>query len=218
MRRDVGRHADRNALTAVDEQVREAGRQNMGFLFGFVKVGVPVHGVLFNVSEHLTGNFGHTGLGVTVGSRGVTVNGAEVALAVHERIAQTEILCKTNHRIVDRSITVRVIRTENGTDSVRGFAIRMARVIAALVHRVKDAAVYGLEAVPHIRQRARDNDRHGIVKERGFNLVLDIPHNDLRSRTGNHDNIFFHSHSPLFYRGFYHDIGQVSGCYKFILE
>src|SRR5699024_8721852 len=97
--------------------------QHVGFLFGLVKVGVPVHGLLLDVGEHLTGDFGHAGLGITVGGRGVAVHRTEVALAVHEGIAQAEILRQTHHGVVDRGVAVGVIGTQHGADGIGGFAV-----------------------------------------------------------------------------------------------
>ena len=86
--RDVGGHADRDALAAVDQQVREAAGQDAGFLLRLIEVGVPVDGILVDIGQHLNGHPAHAGLGVTVSSRGVAIHGTEVALAVHQRIAQ----------------------------------------------------------------------------------------------------------------------------------
>ena len=192
VRRDVGCHADRDALTAVDQQVREAAGQNMRLLFGLVKVGVPVDGVLFNIGQHLAGHLGHAGLGITVGSRGVAVHRAEVTLTVNQRIAQAEILCQTHHGIVDRSVTVRVVRAQHRTDRIGRFAVGMLRVIAALMHRVQNAAMHGLEAVTHIRQSTRHDNGHRVIKERRLDFLLHIAHNDLGTGPRHHDDIFFH--------------------------
>ena len=50
---DVGGHAHRNALAAVDEQVREAGRQDERLLLPPVVVGDHVDGALVDASEQL---------------------------------------------------------------------------------------------------------------------------------------------------------------------
>ena len=52
--RDVGGHADRNALTAVDQKVREAAGQHAGFLLGLVKVSEsPLGGALGRMPRDL---------------------------------------------------------------------------------------------------------------------------------------------------------------------
>ena len=71
--RDVGSHTNGNALTAVDQQVRETAGQNAGLLLGLIKVGVPVDGILVDIGQHLHGHAAHAGLGVTVSSRGVAI-------------------------------------------------------------------------------------------------------------------------------------------------
>src|SRR5699024_4730417 len=161
-------------LAAVHQQVGEAAGQHVGFFFGFVKVGVPVHGVLLDVGEHLAGDLGHTGFGITVGSRGGAVHGTEVALAIHQGIPQAEILGLTDHGVVDGSVAVGLVGGQHGTYGVGGFAVGMLGVGAALVRGVQDAPVHGLEAFAHSGQRAGNNDRHGIVQEGRFDLLFDI--------------------------------------------
>ena len=55
VRRDVGRHPDRDARAAVDEQVREAGRQHDRLLGAAVVGGDEVDRVLVDVPQHLGG-------------------------------------------------------------------------------------------------------------------------------------------------------------------
>src|SRR5699024_6329705 len=50
--RDVGGHAHGDAGRAVDQQVGEARGEHPGLFQGLVEVGVPVHGVLVDVSQH----------------------------------------------------------------------------------------------------------------------------------------------------------------------
>ena len=51
VRRDVGRHADRDALRAVDQQVREAGRQDLRLALGLVVIGLEIDRVLVEIVE-----------------------------------------------------------------------------------------------------------------------------------------------------------------------
>ena len=50
---------------------------------------------------------------------------------------------------------------------------------AQLVHRVKDAALRGLQPVAHVGQRARDDHRHRVIEERILDLVGDVDLRDL---------------------------------------
>ena len=156
--RDVGGHADGDALTAVDQQVGEAAGQDAGLFLRLVEVGVPVDGVLVDVGQHLDRHAAHAGLGVTVSSRRVAIDRAEVTLTIHQRVAQGEILCQTDHGVVDGGVAVGVVRAQHRTDGIRRLAVGMAGVVAAFVHGVEDAAVDGLQAVTHIRQGAGHDD------------------------------------------------------------
>ena len=156
--RDVGGHTNGDALTAVDQQVRETAGQNAGLLLGLIKVGVPVDGILVDIGQHLHGHAAHAGLGVTVSSRGVAIHRTKVTLTIHQRIAQREILCQTDHGIVDRCVAVGMVGTQHRTNGVGGFAVCMAGVVAALMHGVQDAAVDRLQAVSHIGQGAGHDD------------------------------------------------------------
>ena len=64
VRRDVGRHADGDALGAVDQQVREAGRQDLRLALGVVVVRLEIDGVLVDVVEQRIGDAGEPRLGV----------------------------------------------------------------------------------------------------------------------------------------------------------
>ena len=43
-----------------------------------------------------------------------------------------------------------------------------------VVHCSQDTPLRGLEAIANIRQRTRDDDRHGIIHVRGLHLVLNV--------------------------------------------
>ena len=88
VRRDVGGHADGDAGAAVDDEVGDARGQDGGLDGGLVVVGGEVDGVGVDVGEHLAGDAGEAGLGVTHGGGWVAVDGAEVALAVDEEVAE----------------------------------------------------------------------------------------------------------------------------------
>src|SRR5699024_7152730 len=89
---DVGGNAHGDAAGAGHQQVGEAGGEDPGLLLCLVKVGVAVQRLLFDVPQPLVGELGHAGLGVPVGGRGVAVDGAEVAVAVHQGIAHGKVL------------------------------------------------------------------------------------------------------------------------------
>ena len=102
VRRDVGRHADGDAGRAVDQEVGHAAGQHLGLAPRLVVVGHPVDGVGVDVAQHLHGDLAEARLGVTHGRRRVALDGAEVALAVDERVAHVEVLGHAHERRVDR--------------------------------------------------------------------------------------------------------------------
>ena len=113
--RDIGGHAHGDAGGAVDQQIGEAAGQHTGFLAALVKVGVPVHGVLLNVPQHLVGELGQPGLGVTVGGGGIAIYGAEVAVAVHQHIPHGEVLGQTDQGVIDGLVAVGVVAAQHVT-------------------------------------------------------------------------------------------------------
>ncbi len=104
------------------------------------------------------GQAGEPDLGVTHGRGGVAVDGAEVALAVHQRIAHGEVLGHAHRRVVNRGVPVGVVFTDDVPHDAGALAVRPVPVVAPLGHGEQDAAVHRLEPVPHIRQGPADDD------------------------------------------------------------
>ena len=184
MRRDVRRHADGDAGRAVDEQVREPGRQDLRLLLGAVVVVDEVDRVLVDVGQHLGGDARQAGLGVAHGRGAVAVDRAEVALAVDERVAHREVLGQADQGVVEGRVAVRVVLAHDLADDRRALAVRRAGREAHLAHRVEDAAVDRLEAVADVGQRALDDDAHRVVEVAGPHLVLDADDSNLAQIVG----------------------------------
>ena len=174
VRRDVGRHADGDAVAAVHQQVREARGQHGGLGERLVVVGLPVDGVLLQVAEQLHGRLCQAALGVTHGGRGVAVDVAEVAVAVDQRRAHGEPLGEADHRLVDGRVTVRVVLTDDFADRPGTLLVRAVGEDAALVHRVEDAAMDRLQAVAHVGQGAGRDDRHRVFDEALAHLMAEL--------------------------------------------
>ena len=116
VRRDIGRHTDRDTDRTVEEELRELGREDQRLVVHPVEVGDEVHCVLFDIEKHLLGNGRELGFGVTVGRGAVAVHRAEVSLSPHQRVAEREILRHADHRVIHRRIAMRVVFTEHLTD------------------------------------------------------------------------------------------------------
>ena len=174
MRRDVGGHADGDAVGAVDQQAGEARGQDRGFFQAFVVVGLEVDRFLVEIAQQLHGRLAQTRLGVTHCCCRVTVDGAEVAMAVDKRNAHAERLGQAHHGVVYGGVAVRVILADNVADGTGRLHMRTVRRVAGLVHGVQDAAMDRLQAVAHVGQGAADDDAHGIFQERRSHLLAQI--------------------------------------------
>ena len=174
MGRNIGSHANRDAGRTVDQQVGEAGGQDLGLCQGLVVVGTPVNRVLLQVAKQLHGGLGQAALGVAHGRGGVAVDVAKVTVAVDERGAHGEPLRQADHGVVHRGVAVGMVLTDNLADRPSGLLMRAVGEDAALVHCVEDAAVNGLQAVANVRQGARGDDRHGVLDEGLLHLAAEL--------------------------------------------
>ncbi len=108
VRRDRGRHADRDSLRAVREQVRETAGQHHRLFRLAIIIGAELDAVFVDPLEQEPGDLGHPRFGVAVGGGIVAVDIAEIALAVDQRIARGKILRQAHHGIVDRLVAMRM--------------------------------------------------------------------------------------------------------------
>ncbi len=174
VRRDIGRHADRDAGRTVDQQIRKARRQHRRLMLGIVVVGREIDGILVQIVQQCIGDAHHAHLGVTHGRRRVAVHRTEVALPVHQQVAQRKGLRHAHHGVVDRRVAVRVILTHDVADHARGFAIGAVPDVALLMHGEEHAPVHRLEPVAHVRKRPAHDHAHGVIEIGPTHLVLEI--------------------------------------------
>ena len=173
VRRDVGRHADRDAACTIGEEVREPRRQHHRLALGIVVVRREIDGVLVDVREQRVRDLGEAHLGVAHRRGRIAVDRAEIALAVDQRQAHGEILRHAHQRVIDRLVAMGMILADDVADHAGGLAIRLVPLVAGLVHRIEDAAVHRLEAVARIGQRARHDHAHGVVEIGPLHLLDD---------------------------------------------
>ncbi len=173
VRRDVGRHADRNAAGPVDQQIGKARRQHRGLALGIVVVALEIDGVLVDVVKQGVRDLGETGFRVTHRGGGIAIDRTEIALPVDQRQAHGEILRHTHQRVIDRLVAVRVIFTHHVADGAGRLAERLVPVEAVLVHRVEDAPMHRLQTVARIRKRARHDHAHRVIEVGPLHLISD---------------------------------------------
>ena len=197
VRRDVRRHADRDAGRAVHEQVREARGQHRRKLLSLVVVRLEVDDVLVEIAQHLRRDVREPRLGVAHRRRCIAIDVAEVALAVDERVARAELLREAHERVVDRLVAVRVEVAHALADDLRALDVGAVRLQPELVHREEHAPVHRLEAVAHVGQRTPDDHAHRIVEVRRAHLLDQLARLDVAVAQFHGA----HSVSPVRHRG-----------------
>ncbi len=192
VRRDRGRHADRDALRAVGEQVRH-GRGHDDRLFRVARVIVaPVDRVLFDALHQEARDVGQARLGVAVGGGVIAVDVAEIALPFDQRIARGEVLREAHQGLVDRLVAVRMERAHDVADDLGAFLEGRAGVEPEDMHAVEDAAMHGLEAVARVGQRPAHDGRERIGEIALFERVAQVDVDRRRGRRGGRRNGFGH--------------------------
>ncbi len=173
MRRNVRRHADGDAACPVDQKVRKFCRHNDGLGERAVVVVAEVDRFLVEVIEQRMRRLLQTAFRVTLGRRGVAVDGTEVALAVDQRQAERPVLRHASQRIVDRHVAMRMVFTHHVTGDAGTFDVFLVPVDAQLRHAIEDAPVHGLQAVTDVRKRAADDDAHRVIEIRPLHFLHD---------------------------------------------
>ena len=166
---NVGGQAHGNAAGAVYQQIGKPGGQKIRLLLGVVKIQVEAHGVLVDVPQKLGGQFGHAGLGISHGGGTVAVDGAKVAVAVHQGGAHDEGLGHAGQRVVYGRIPMWVVFAQAVAHDAGAFPVGLVGGVAQFVHGKQNAPLHGLQAVLHSGQGPLQNDmlrigNHGIME------------------------------------------------------
>ena len=174
VRRDVRGHADRDAGGAVDQQVRHPRRKHRGLDGGIVEVRDEIDGLLVDIGQQLLGQLREPRLGIPVGRCRVAVNGAEVALPVHQQIAHVEVLRHPDHGVVDRAVAVGMVLLQHFADHAGALGIFLVVQQSFPEHGIEDAPMHRLQAVAHVRKRPPHDHAHGVIEVGGLHLLLDV--------------------------------------------
>ena len=100
VRRNVRRHADCDAVAAVDQQVGKARGQYARLHGSIVERGIIIHRFLIQIAQHFRREFGHSRLGITHCRGRIAVDGTELSVPVYQGKIDGEILCKPHERVV----------------------------------------------------------------------------------------------------------------------
>ena len=124
MRRNIRSHTHGDTVRTVYKQIGKARRKHHRLFFAAVEVGDKIHRFFIQVFQHFRRKFGKPRLGVTHRRGGIAVYAAEVAVPVHQRKVDSEILRQTNQRVVNGRIAVRVKFTHAIAYDTRAFSER----------------------------------------------------------------------------------------------
>ena len=162
MRRDRGRHADRDPARAVRQQVREQPGEDLGLLFLAVVGRAKLDRAVVEAGHQLHRDGRQPGLGVAIGRGVIAVDIAEIPLPVDERVAEREILREADHRVIDALVAVRVIFADHVADDARRLLVGAGRIEPEQAHRPQQPPVDGLQPVADVGQRPRGDGRQRI--------------------------------------------------------
>ena len=194
VRRDVRRHAHRNTRGAVDEQLRESGRQHVRLHELVIVVGDEVHRVLVQTRHQVQRGGRHARLRVTSGSRAI-IQGTEVTVAIDQGDPQIKGLSEAHQGLVNRGIAVRVELTHDLADDALGLHVTLVGAQPHLIHLEQDAALHGLEAVARVGQCAGVDDGDRVLQEGPTHLGGYVDLGDVLVLLGNVDDRVLLSHT-----------------------
>ncbi len=164
VRRDIGRHTDRDAGRTIDQQVRDTGRQYRRLSFLAIVVRYKIDRIFFDIGQNFARDLVQAALGVTHRRSVVAVDRTKVTLSIHQRITHRKVLRHANQGVVNRLVAVRVVFTHDFTDYARALHVGAIPYIISLMHRVQNPAMHRLQAIAHIRQRAPHNHTHRVIE------------------------------------------------------
>ncbi len=173
MRRNIRRHADGDAVRAIDQQVGERGGEHARLLLAFIVIRLEIDRILVDIVQQQHRRRVQPHFGITHRRRHIAVDRAEIPLPVDQRQAHREILRHTHGGQINRAVAMRMVFTHHVTGHTRGFAVRLVGRVAGLVHRVQNPPMHRLQPIPRIRQRAGDDNGHRIVQIGLAHLLLD---------------------------------------------
>ena len=125
MGRDTGRHAHRDPFRAVDQQVRKAYRKDLRLLLRLVEVRHKVHDILVQIRQiSVLCHLGKASFRVTHGSRAVSLNRAEIPVAVNQNHSLFEFLGHDNESLVDGAVAVGMIFTHGISHDTSALPVR----------------------------------------------------------------------------------------------
>ncbi len=180
VRRNIGRHAHRDSIRTIHNQVRNPRWKHRRLKGRLVVVRNKIHRLHVDVGQHLAGDPHHAALGVAHRRGHVAVDGTEVALPVDQRVAKAKRLGHAHQGVVDRRVAVRMVDAHRLADHLGALVVALVVLQPHLIERVQNAPVHRLQPVAHIGQRPSDDDRHRVREIGTAHLLFDIDRDNAR--------------------------------------
>ena len=105
-------------------------------------------------------------------------------MAVHQWVAEREVLGHAHHGVVYGGIAVRMVLTDHLPHYPCRFDEARRRFRPDAVHGEKNPPMDWLEAIAHIRQRPADDGRKGIGQVARFHLFVQNRRLDIHEASG----------------------------------
>ena len=163
VRRDVRGHADGNAGAAVDQEVRECGGEDSRLGLRLIVIGDEIDRFLLHVLHERGTQWRQARFGVPHGSRLISLDRTKVSLTVHQPLTHRPGLGHVDQRRINRLVAVRMVIAHGLPDDLGAFDVLAIGHHAQIVHGEKNPTLRRLQSIAHIRQRARNDDRHRVI-------------------------------------------------------
>ena len=179
VRRNRRRHAHRDAVRPVHQQIREPRRQHDRLHPPFVVGGNEIDRVELQIVEHRRRDGRHAGFGVSHGRRRQARDRAEVSLLVDQRVPHVPFLGHADQRGIDHAFAVRMIVAARIAGDFRALDAGRAGSEVQVVHGDENSPLRRLQPVAHVGQRTADDDAHGVGQITPLEFILDAHFHNL---------------------------------------
>jgi hypothetical protein len=161
-------------------------RQDQRLALGAVVVRPEIDRLLVDVGQQLVADARHADFRVAHRGGIVAVDRTEVALAIHQHVAQAEILRHAHDGVVDRGVAVRVVLADHVADDAGGLLVGLVPVVGQLVHGEQHAPMHRLQPVAHVRQRPALDHAHGVIEVGVAHLLFEADREGFLGELGGH--------------------------------
>ena len=177
MRRNAGRHADRDAAGAIGEQIGEKAGKHLRLLILAIIGRAEIDRSFVQPRHQISRRLRQPRFGIAHGRGIIAVDISEIPLPVDQRRPQGKVLRQPHHGVIDRRVAMGVIFADHVANDTGAFLVGggvprrigreyvgagPARLHPQQPHRPEQAAMHGLQPIAQVRQRPRGDGRERI--------------------------------------------------------